>query len=141
MKNVFKLFLAFHIAVYRLSRGRVFNRVQGLPILLLTTTGRKTNKSRTTPLGYFMDGDRYVITASNAGFDTHPAWFHNLSNNSQVTVEVNGRKIQTRAEVVTSEKRSLLWTSLIKLSPYYKYYEKKTSRVIPLVALQPLINQ
>jgi deazaflavin-dependent oxidoreductase (nitroreductase family) len=141
MKNVFKLFLAFHIAIYRLTRGKLFNKVQSLPILLLTTTGRKTNKHRTTPLGYFMDGERYVIVASNAGFDTHPAWFHNLGKNPNVTVEVGEKKMTAEAEVVSRDKRNSLWATLIQLSPGYANYEKKTSRVIPLVALRPIGNQ
>jgi deazaflavin-dependent oxidoreductase (nitroreductase family) len=141
MKNVFKSFIAFHVAAYRATRGRFFNQVQNLPILLLTTVGRITKKSRTTPLGYFMDGDRYIITASNAGFDSHPAWFHNLTNNPNVIVEVGSRKMQAKADVVGSEMRISLWAKLINLSPWYANYEKKTARVIPLVALRPAPEQ
>ena len=141
MKKVFQFILTVYVFLYRLSGGRLGSRVQGLQVLLLTSIGRKTNRKRTTPLGYFMDGNRFVIIASNAGFDVHPAWFHNLSRNSRVSIEVGRRKLQADAEVVDPEKRKSLWAKLEKIAPGYAGYERKTSRVIPLVALKPLTGQ
>jgi deazaflavin-dependent oxidoreductase (nitroreductase family) len=141
MKSVLQFFLTIYVFLYRLSGGRLGSRVQGLQVLLLTSIGRRTNRKRTTPLGYFMDSDRYVIVASNAGFDSHPAWFHNLNNNPRVFIEVGGRKLQVDAEVIDPEKRNLLWAKLVRLAPGYAAYEKRTSRIIPLIALQPLPNQ
>jgi len=96
MKRVFQLLLRFHVFFYRFTGGRFGSQVQGLQVLLLTSLGRKTNRKRTTPLGYFMDGDRYIITASNAGFDSHPAWFHTSDQESthydrSGTAEIAGR--------------------------------------------------
>jgi len=141
MKRVFQLFLMIYVFLYRLSGGRFGSQVQGLQVLLLTSSGRKTNRKRTTPLGYFMDGDRYIIIASNAGFDSHPAWFYNLSKNPQVLIEVGRQKLQVEANIVEPGKRDLLWAKLVKLAPGYAGYERKTSRVIPLMALQPLTSQ
>ena len=138
MKRIFQLFLKFHVFLYRLSAGRFGSQVQGLQVLLLTSIGRKTNRKRTIPLGYFMDGDRYIIIASNAGFDSHPAWFHNLMKNPRVQIEVGNQTLQAEAKTVASEKRSSLWEKLVKLAPGYAGYVRKTNRVIPLVALQPL---
>src|SRR5690349_18496129 len=73
------------ISLYRSTHGNVGGRVQGLPVLLLRTSGRKTGKERMTLLGYFMDGENYIITASNAGRDSYPGWFHNLRAHPQVT--------------------------------------------------------
>ena len=115
--------------------------VQGLSVLLLTTTGRKTGKKRTTPLGYFTENGSYVITASNAGFDTHPAWFHNLRANPHVTLEIKDWKIEAEAEIAKSEKRAVLWSRLISLSPGYASYAVKTDREIPLVILRPLKSE
>ena len=137
----FRFFMAIGTYLYKISGGKIGGRLPGLEVLLLTTTGRKTGKKRTTPLGYFEDQGSYIIIGSNAGFDTHPAWFHNLSQNPRVIVEVGDQKMQAEAEVVTPEKRDSLWAKLIKLSPWYANYEKKTSRVIPLVALRPIPNQ
>ena len=141
MKRIFQFFLKFHVWLYRLSGGKFGSQVQGLHVLLLTSTGRKTNQKRTIPLGYFMDGDRYIIIASNAGFDSHPAWFHNLTKNPQVQIEVGDQTLQAEAKTLEGEKRNLLWAKLVKLAPGYAGYEKKTDRVIPLVALQPLMSQ
>ena len=128
------------VSLYRLTHGKVGGHVQGLQVLLLTTIGRKTGKQRTTPLGYFMDGGNYVITASNAGFDAQPAWFLNLSTNRHVMLEIQDQKIQAEAEVAQAEKRNSLWSKLISLSPAYANYAKKTSREIPLIILHPLKN-
>ena len=141
MKRVFLFFLKIYVLVYRLSGGRFGGQVQGLPVLLLTSTGRKTSRKRTTPLGYFMEGNRFIIIASNAGFDTHPAWFYNLMRYPRVTIETGNVKMDVEAHVIEEEKRNKLWARLVQLSPGYGAYEKKTKRVIPLVALLPLANQ
>ena len=126
------------ISLYRRTRGQVGGRVQGLPVLLLRTVGRKTGKERITPLGYFMDDGNYVITASNAGRNTDPAWFYNLRTHPRVTMEIKDRQFEAEAEIVVSEKRNMLWSKLIALSPAYAKYAKKTTREIPLVILRPL---
>ena len=129
------------IFLYRLTDGKFGGRVQGLQVLLLTTIGRKTGEERTTPLGYFMDEGNYIIPASNAGRDRHPAWFHNLSANPRVRIEINDRRMEAEAEVAPSETRRSLWSQLISLSPAYANYAKKTNREIPLVILRPLKNE
>ncbi len=129
------------ISLYQLTDGKFGGRVQGLQVLLLMTTGRKTGRERTTPLGYFMENGNYIITASNAGRDTHPAWFYNLRANPHVRIEIQDRQIEAEAEVVAPQKRSALWSQLISLSPAYANYAKKTSREIPLVILRPLRNE
>jgi F420H(2)-dependent quinone reductase len=136
-----KLFFRFinriHIFLYRLTGGRFMGKVQGLRVLLLTTTGRKSGEVRTTPLGYFeQDGD-YIIIASNAGFDSHPAWFHNLRSNLRTSIEVNDKKIEVIAEISGQDQRGQLWGRLIQLSPGYANYAKKTKREIPVVILHP----
>jgi len=87
-----------------------------------------------------MDEGNYIIPASNAGRDRHPAWFHNLSANPRVRIEINDRRMEAEAEVAPSETRRSLWSQLISLSPAYANYAKKTNREIPLVILRPLKN-
>jgi len=140
MKKLFRSMLSVFVFLYRLTRGRFGGQVQGLQVLLLTTVGRKTGRRHTTPLGYFMDNGSYVITASNAGFDTNPAWFHNLRANPQVTIEVGDQRIEAEAKVAEPKKRSTLWEELISLAPGYANYPKKTSREIPMVMLHPIRN-
>ena len=140
MKKLFRSMLAVFVFLYRVTRGRFGGQVQGLHVLLLTTVGRRTGKPRTTPLGYFMDDGSYVITASNAGFDTNPGWFHNLRANPHVMIEVKDQRIEAEAKVAEPKKRSTLWEHLISLAPGYANYPKKTSREIPIVVLHPIRN-
>ena len=136
--RLFKIIMAISVFLYRLTGGKVGGKVQGLQVLLLSTIGRKTGKRRTTPLGYFEHDGGYVIIGSNAGFDTHPAWFHNLRSNPQATIQVKDKQFEVRAEIAEPEERDKLWARLMELAPSYANYAKRTSRVIPLVILRSL---
>ena len=80
-----------HSSIYRASDGHVWGKMFGAPVLLLSTTGRKSGQRRTTPLVYTMDGDDFVLIASNGGAPKHPAWYLNLMANPDATVEVGDR--------------------------------------------------
>jgi F420H(2)-dependent quinone reductase len=127
-----------HFFLYRLTSGKFGGAVRGTPILLLTTTGRKTGQKRTLPLGYFEHDGGYVIIGSNRGMDTHPAWFHNLKSNPCAAVQVKDRQFEVRAEVAGPEKRSQLWARLMEVAPSYADYTKTTRREIPLAILRPM---
>lgn len=137
MKALFKLVFSIAAALYRLTGGRIGGKVQGLPVLLLTTTGRKTGKRRVTPVGYFEADGGYVIVASNAGFDKHPGWYHNLKHYPRVTFEIRGKRASARAETVGHDLRARLWARLMELAPGYGAYQKRTKREIPMVLLHP----
>jgi deazaflavin-dependent oxidoreductase (nitroreductase family) len=117
---------------------RIGGCVQGLPVLLLTTTGRRTGKQRVTPLGYFKHGDDYVIIASNAGFETNPAWYHNLKSRPQVALQVRDEQLTAIAEPAEETLREKLWDQLVERAPGYKAYQKRTRRAIPIVLLHPV---
>lgn len=138
VKLFFRVFAGIHVFFYRLTGGKLASKVQGLRVLLLTTTGRKTGKVRTTPLGHFEHDGGYVIIGSNAGLDTHPAWFHNLKSNPHATIQIGDKRLAVSAEIVGPDKRSQLWAQLIELAAGYADYAKKTSREIPLVLLRPM---
>jgi deazaflavin-dependent oxidoreductase (nitroreductase family) len=137
-KSLFRFFNALHIFLYRRTRGRVGSNVQGLPILLLSTIGRRSGKTRVTPLGYFEHEGSYIVIASNAGFDRHPGWFHNLKSQPRVTIEVGDRVMEAGARVVGPDAYKHLWSKLVSLSPGYARYAERTRRVIPIVSLRPL---
>src|SRR5262245_58984275 len=136
MKSILKAVLSVYIFLYRITSGGIGGRMANLPVLLLTTTGRKTGKPRTSPLGYFMHGDKFVIIASNGGSDRSPAWFYNLKSNPQVSIQVGNKQIAAKAEVVEPELRKQLWADLTKMAPRYEKYGQSTKREIPLVLLQ-----
>lgn len=136
--NIFRFFLAINIFFYRLTGGKFGGRVQGLPVLLLTTISRKTGKKRITPLGYLEHNGSYVITATNAGFDTHPAWFHNLKSNPRVELQIGNKQLAAIAEPANPTLRQELWAKFVERAPGYGPYEKRTTREIPVVLLRPV---
>jgi deazaflavin-dependent oxidoreductase (nitroreductase family) len=133
-----KLVSSLHVALFRASGGRIGGRLRGnLPVLLLTTTGRKSGKQRTTPLLYVRDGEQYVIVASVGGAPKHPAWHLNLQNNPAATIQIGTRRIAVSAKTATPDERTRLWSLVTAMYPGYDAYQAKTSREIPVVVLTP----
>lgn len=110
----------------------------GRQALLLTTTGAKSGDPRMSPLAYSMDGGRYVVTASKGGAPTHPGWYHNLLKDPIATIEVDQKKFQARASTAEGAERVRLWQQHIELHPGIGEYPAKTTRIIPVVILEPL---
>ena len=126
------------VFLYNVSGGRIGGKMGKVPVLLLTTTGRKTGKKRTLPLIYIMDGSAYVITASAGGADKNPGWFFNIRSNPQATIQVKDKHIKVTAEIAGQEKKSELWARLVEVAPNFAGYQKRTSREIPMVILHPV---
>ncbi len=126
-------------AVIHLSHGKVGTKFGKAPILLLTTTGRKSGKARTVPLCYLTDGDRLVLIASYGGDDRSPAWFHNLTDNPSVTVEIDGTAKPMLASVADPATKAQLWPAAVAMYKGYEGYQNKTDRDIPLVLLTPAL--
>jgi deazaflavin-dependent oxidoreductase (nitroreductase family) len=129
-----------HRALLLATGNRVGASFGGMPSLELTTTGRKSGKARsvmlTSPL---QQGDAYVVVASRGGDDVHPAWLLNLRDNPDVTVRVVGRPAEPmRARIADADERAELWPKIAGKYRNYAGYQKRTSREIPLVLLEPL---
>jgi len=139
MKSLLNLFVRVHVALFRATKGRVASSMEGIQLLLLTTTGRKTGKKRTVPVMYFEDGGRRFIVASAGGNAKHPAWYANLQANPEVVVEVPGQSYEARATAVTPEVRAHMWQKIVEQAPRFGGYANKTEgkREIPVVELQP----
>jgi len=126
-----------HLVLYASSGGRLGRRVVGMPVLLLTTVGRRTGRRRTVPLTFFDDGDSLVLVASYGGRPRNPEWFENLLANPEVEVRI-GRQWRTmRARGATSDERARLWPRVIATYDGYRVYQEKTDREIPLAVLIP----
>jgi deazaflavin-dependent oxidoreductase (nitroreductase family) len=109
------------------------------PVLLLTTTGRKSGRPRTSPLLYAQAGDNgYMVIASKGGAPEHPLWYLNLRANPIAEVTVGRETQQMRARDAQGEERERLWRSLADVYPGYDRYARKTSRRIPVVVLEPV---
>ncbi|MDQ5824572.1 MAG: nitroreductase family deazaflavin-dependent oxidoreductase [Chloroflexota bacterium] len=126
-----------HVAIYRRTGGRLGGRIRELPVLLLTTTGRKSGQQRTQPLNYLRYGYAYVVAASNSGRDSYPAWFLNLQSNPHATVQVKRKVFPVVARMATEEEQTRLWEDLIAKGRNYAEYRKMTDRHIPMVILEP----
>ena len=113
--------------------------MNGNPLLLLTTTGRKTGLPRTTPLMYVHKDNEYLIAASAGGADQNPTWLSNLNNKPEATIEVNGKPIKVKAIITSGDERDQLYENFKALGSNFVEYEKKTTRKIPVVRLQPII--
>lgn len=133
---MFKILVKIYAFLYRISGGVIGGKIVGLPVLLLTTTGRKSGQLRTRPLCYFPDGNDYIIIASNGGSDSHPSWYHNIKANPSVSILLKRKTLAVTASKVPEPERGKLWAHLLELSPWYLRYEQKTDRVIPLIRLR-----
>ncbi len=109
----------------------------GLPTLLLTCIGRKSGEKRTTPLVFLQNGEDMVIVGSLAGYDTHPAWYLNISANPECWVQLDRNRITAVARDATDEERKELWPRLTALFPTWGYFQKHTDRPFPIVILSP----
>lgn len=135
---VARLVTGLHEQVFRTTKGRVAGSALGMPVVMLTTTGRKSGKPRTTMLtSPVRDGDTVVLVASYGGDDRHPAWFLNLRDNPDVEVTMEGRTRPMRARVASAEEKAELWPRCTKAYKGYAGYQKRTDRDIPLVILEP----
>jgi deazaflavin-dependent oxidoreductase (nitroreductase family) len=129
-------FNAALIEEFRANGGKVGGRFAGRPVLLLTTTGARSGRTYTLPLVYLTDGDRIVIFASKAGSPRHPDWYHNLIANPHVTVEAGTETYEANAVVITGEDRDRLYAQQVEANPTFGEYQKKTTRIIPVIALE-----
>jgi deazaflavin-dependent oxidoreductase (nitroreductase family) len=121
---------------FRANGGVVGGPFAGATLLLLHTTGTKSGQARLNPLIYLPDGDRYVVFASYGGAPRHPDWYFNLMAQPQATIEVGTETIPVRAVEITGAERQRLWDGQVARSPQFREYAHKTTRVIPVVALE-----
>jgi deazaflavin-dependent oxidoreductase (nitroreductase family) len=125
------------IEEFRANGGVVGGYFAGANMLLLHTRGARSGQSRIHPLVYARDGDRLVVAASKGGADSNPDWYHNLLANPLVTVEVGSERFGARATAVTEEpERSRLYAAMAAHRSGFAEYERKTTRVIPVVVLE-----
>ena len=127
-----------HTRLYRRTGGRRGGRwINGAPVMVIETTGRKTGKPRATPVVYARDGDRYVVTPANAGARRTPAWWLNLRKHPEATIHVRDSTLRVRATAAEGAERERLWGVLREVVPSIDDYVGFTDREFPVVVLEP----
>jgi deazaflavin-dependent oxidoreductase (nitroreductase family) len=137
MKRVMNIANGLHVALYRISGGKLAHEIANMPILLITTIGRKSGKPHTNPIVYLKDGQDYLVAASVGGMDWHPGWYFNLKNRPQATIKVGDKTFDVKATITAGEERTRLYEIFKAASSNFVKYEKATSRVIPVIRLTP----
>ena len=128
-----------HSAIYEASDGRIGASGGGLPMLLLSFTGRKSGKQYTTPLVYFEDGGSYVVVGSDGAARRDPQWWKNLQVNPEGEVRVGRKKQKVTASLAEGDERARLWEIGKGVNPMWSKYQARTDRVIPVVLLTPML--
>ena len=124
---------------FRANDGKVGGQFAGANLLILRTIGAKSGQLRESPVAYFADEDgSMVVVASKAGLPTNPAWYHNLKANPKFDVEVGTARLPVTAEELTGSEYEAKWAEIVAVAPGFGEYQKKTTRVIPLVRLTPV---
>jgi deazaflavin-dependent oxidoreductase (nitroreductase family) len=134
-----KMLSGLHRGVLRASGGRVGGRIVGMPVLLLTTRGRRSGRPRTVPLTYIRDGGALILVASYGGRPRNPDWFENLVVHPEVDVDLDGERCARRARPAGADERARLWPLVVEAYRGYAAYQAKTSREIPLAILESRI--
>jgi len=125
-----------HVRRYLATDGEEGYIWNGVPILLLTTKGRKSGEDRIIPIIYRQVGDDIVLVGSKGGAPTHPVWYLNIEADPHVKVQIKGDKFDAVARVTKSPEREKMWAEAIKGWPNYDVYQTRTTRQIPVVVLE-----
>lgn len=143
--TIIRLMSKAHVAIYRWTGGLLGStwRVgdafpEGVPVLLLTTIGRKSGEPRTTPLLFIEDDERIIVVASQGGRPKDPLWYKNLQVNPECEVQIRRHKMKMRARTASPEERKRLWPKLVEHYADFASYETWTDRTIPVVILEPM---
>jgi deazaflavin-dependent oxidoreductase (nitroreductase family) len=133
-----KVLFGVHREIFKRTGGRIGGTGFGMPVLMMTTIGRKSGKPRTTMLtSPVQDGETVVIIASYGGDNRHPTWFLNLRENPDVEITMKGRTRKMKARVASSEEKEKLWPRVTAAYKGYASYQRRTDRDIPVVILEP----
>jgi deazaflavin-dependent oxidoreductase (nitroreductase family) len=143
--KIMKIMSRANVWLYQRTGGRLGSKwrvgsafPRGVPVLLMTHTGRKSGRQLTAPLLYLEDGDALVVVASQGGLPTDPQWYLNVLAHPEVEVQVGARKEPRRARVVSEAERAVLWPRLVAHYADFATYQAWTERTIPVVRLEKL---
>lgn len=137
-RRFIRVFVGAHRRILAASGGRILGRLGGHPLIILTTTGRKTGQPRSTPVIGIPDGPDWLVVASNGGAATQPLWVRNIEACPEVTVRRGQRTAAFRARILPAGERASRWPALSAAYPAYAKMQAKTDRPLPVIALEPV---
>ena len=123
---------------FRANGGKVGGQFEGTPVLLLHSTGARSGRERVNPMMYQAVGGAYAVFASKGGAPTNPDWYHNLVAHGDAVIEVGTETVKVSARVASGAERDAIWTTQKARYPGFADYERKTTRQIPVVLLEPV---
>ena len=133
----FKIYMTVQALVYRLTGGRLMNKIRGMDICVVKTKGAKSGKIRYIPLMLVSYQEGVILVASLGGADVHPSWYWNIKAYPEILVFLKGKKLNLVAKQVSDDKIAELWTLICSFYPPYDAYQKRTERNIPVFNCQP----
>lgn len=122
---------------FRANHGKVGGVWEGRPLLLLTTIGARSGQRRTSPVMYLREGDHLFVFASKGGAPTNPDWYHNLLAHPVVSVEIDDQSYTALARPVSGAERDTIYARWAAMYPQFRDYQEKTTRIIPVIELEP----
>jgi deazaflavin-dependent oxidoreductase (nitroreductase family) len=128
-----------HLFILTNFKNKYLNELIGIPVLILITIGRKSNKKRYAPLVYFQIDDSLLIVASNGGNPKNPNWYQNLISQETVHININGKVNECNYSIIENKLRDYFWTEILKIYPKYNEYQNLSGRTIPIVKLKQII--
>jgi|TARA_B110000263_G_C15144592_1_gene434917 F420H(2)-dependent quinone reductase len=137
--NLIRYFSKLHLFILKNFKNKYLNELIGIPILVLITIGRKSNKKRYAPLVYFKIDDCLLIVASNGGNPKDPNWYQNLISQKTVHININGKIYECNYSIIENELRDYYWTEILKIYPKYNEYQNLSGRIIPVVNLKKIV--
>jgi deazaflavin-dependent oxidoreductase (nitroreductase family) len=138
MEFFFRAMSRINAFMYRRGGGEgLGGTFQKIPVVLLTTTGRKSGEPRVNPLYFLRDGDHVIVAASKIGSEKNPMWYLNLKANPKVQVQIKKEVLDMRARDATDDERAKYWPQLVEMYPTFEDYQSWTDRQIPIVVCEP----
>ncbi len=132
-----KFFTSLNVLIFRLSNGRLGNKMGKQSVLLLYTVGRRSGKRYITTLSYYRDGENYLVVASNWGKESHPGWYYNLLGHPETSIQVGSKVMHVRASSAGEQDYQRLWELVTTKNQQYIAYQKGLQRRIPIMVLAP----
>ena len=133
-----KLFMKLNVFLFRLSGGRLGNKMGNQEVLLLHTVGHRSGKSYVTPLGFIRDGENFLIVGSNWGKEAHPGWHHNLKAQPEANIQVGTETVPVLAREAEGTEFQKLWELVTGKNKQYIHYQQRMTRQAPIIVLEPI---